>query len=582
MKDDAIAPVIAVMLILAAIVTFYSIWNAIYIPSMKESSEIEHIQNVETAFEHFSSDIDNAASSHQNHLAFSEPVQLGGGDILFNPIKSSGTLDVVQDRNQTRVSQSTIYNISFFYGTTPIEENGTLINFSYEPVGNFWQDQGYQWQYGYINVTKYGTLITPLSYDTMDNVTNATESGSLALFAKSFASVDYMPNQTEIPVYPTTSSEQPVVTSISPIAGPPAGGTPVIITGVGFTGATNVTFGSIPAIAFTVNGDNSITAVSPSDNETGLVDITVTTPYPGNTSFLNPPADQFTYTQVPIVTGVSPTAGPLAGNMSVTITGSGFTGATRVEFGSGYPAPSFTVNSDTSITVYSPQGGQTAPVDVIVTTPSGTSLPNPPADQFTYAKTPVMVVTSISPNVGPLAGGTQVIITGVGFTGANCVEFGGIANATGAMTVNSDTSITVYSPGPNGVSGDVTVTTPGGTSLPNPPADQFTYTSVPTVTGVSPTAGPLAGGTSVTITGFGFTGANNVKFGTIPNSTGNITVNSDTSITVVSPPADSSGPVDAVDVTVTTLSGTSKTSPADNFTYSEGLLPKPIHLPTSY
>ena len=66
-------------------------------------------------------------------------------------------------------------------------------------MGNFWQDQGYQWQYGYINVTKYGTLITPLSYDTMDNVTNATESGSLALFAKSFASVDYMPNQTDIP-----------------------------------------------------------------------------------------------------------------------------------------------------------------------------------------------------------------------------------------------------------------------------------------------------------------------------------------------------------------------------------------------
>ena len=62
------------MLILAAIVTFLSIWNAIYVPSMKESSEVEHLHNVEESFEKFSSDIDYAASSHQNNLVFSEPV----------------------------------------------------------------------------------------------------------------------------------------------------------------------------------------------------------------------------------------------------------------------------------------------------------------------------------------------------------------------------------------------------------------------------------------------------------------------------------------------------------------------------
>ena len=130
MKDDAIAPVVAVMLILAAIVTFFSIWNAIYVPSMKESAEVDHLHNVEESFQKFSSDIDYAASSHQNNLVFSEPVQLGGGDVLVNLLKSSGTLDVVQDRNQTRGSQSTLYKIAFFYGTTPLEENGTLINFS--------------------------------------------------------------------------------------------------------------------------------------------------------------------------------------------------------------------------------------------------------------------------------------------------------------------------------------------------------------------------------------------------------------------------------------------------------------------
>ena len=121
---------------------------------------------------------------------------------MFNLLKSSGTLNVIQDRNQTGQSESMIYNITFSNVTTgdlPIEElNGTLVNFSYEPTSNFWQDQGYQWQYGYINVTKYGGMLkTPLSYDTMDDVTNATESGAISTFAKSFVAVDYTVNTTQ-------------------------------------------------------------------------------------------------------------------------------------------------------------------------------------------------------------------------------------------------------------------------------------------------------------------------------------------------------------------------------------------------
>jgi hypothetical protein len=45
------------------------------------------------------------------------------------------------------------------------------------------------------------------------------------------------------------------------------------------------------------------------------------------------------------------------------------------------------------------------------------------------------------------------------------------------------------------------------------PADHFTYEAPWTVTGVNPTAGVLAGGTPVTVTGTNFTGASAVKFG---------------------------------------------------------------------
>lgn len=88
----------------------------------------------------------------------------------------------------------------------------------------------------------------------------------------------------------------------------------------------------------------------------------------------------------PAVTGVSPSSGPVAGGTTVTITGTGFTGATGVDFGSAaVPASSFTVNSaGTSITATAPDTAVAGPpVDVTVTTPAGTSATGP-ADQYTY------------------------------------------------------------------------------------------------------------------------------------------------------------------------------------------------------
>jgi hypothetical protein len=80
------------------------------------------------------------------------------------------------------------------------------------------------------------------------------------------------------------------VTSINPNSGLTTGGTPVAITGTGFTGATAVKFGSTAATSFTVNSATSITATSPAG--TGTVDVTVTTSF--GTSATSS-ADQFTY-----------------------------------------------------------------------------------------------------------------------------------------------------------------------------------------------------------------------------------------------------------------------------------------------
>jgi hypothetical protein len=85
----------------------------------------------------------------------------------------------------------------------------------------------------------------------------------------------------------------------------------------------------------------------------------------------------------------------------------------------------------------------------------------------------------------------------------------------------------------------------------------------PTVTKLEPTGGPLAGGTSVTITGTNLTGATAVKFGAT-NAT-SFKVESATSIVATSP-AEVAG---TVEVTVTTPEGTSPANPpGDSFTYA--------------
>jgi hypothetical protein len=119
---------------------------------------------------------------------------------------------------------------------------------------------------------------------------------------------------------------------------------------------------------------------------------------------------------------------------------------------------------------------------------------------------------------------------------------------------------------------DVTVTTAGGTSVPTPGAE-YIYLP-PTITEIDPASGPLAGGTSVTITGSGFpgpgfTGTTAVGFG--QNQAASFVVNSATSITATSPAATTLGPVD-VTVTLTAPDEASAISNAVQFAYPRGVL----------
>ena len=206
----------------------------------------------------------------------------------------------------------------------------------------------------------------------------------------------------------------------------------------------------------------------------------------------------------------SPTSGSTGGGTTVTITGTGFTGATAVDFG-GLAGTGVTVNSATQITVTSPRGSAGSAA-VTVVTPAGVSSPSP--TPFTYLAAPT--VGTISPAVGPLAGNTPVTITGTNLAGTMAVNFGAGTTPVTSFTSDTDTQIVLNSPRGSAGPVDVQVVTPGGTSSVNSPADQFTYMAAPTVTRISPTAGPLASGTTVTIGGTNLAGATAVNFGNTP------------------------------------------------------------------
>jgi len=144
---------------------------------------------------------------------------------------------------------------------------------------------------------------------------------------------------------------------VSMVAWYGAVGNTIEILGQGFKGTTAVSFNGTPA-TFNVVSDNYLTAVPQPGTTSGLV--TVTTPggvltsnrafrvHPGNITF-------------------TPTSGPVG--TQVTITGTNFTGATRVTFG-GVKATTFSVDSDTQITATVPVGAKTGKIQV--TTPQGT------------------------------------------------------------------------------------------------------------------------------------------------------------------------------------------------------------------
>lgn len=104
---------------------------------------------------------------------------------------------------------------------------------------------------------------------------------------------------------------------------------------------------------------------------------------------------------VPTITEVSPASGTYAGGTSVTLTGTNFTNATDVDFGT-TAASSFTVNSATSISATTPAHA-VGTVDVTVTTAAGTSATTGTGNDFEF------IVPA--PTISAAQSGSDIVVT---------------------------------------------------------------------------------------------------------------------------------------------------------------------------
>ena len=241
----------------------------------------------------------------------------------------------------------------------------------------------------------------------------------------------------------------------------------------------------------------------------------------------------------PTLTGISPTSGSAAGGTTITLSGTNFATGATVTLG-GTAATGCTVVSSTTITCTTPAMSAGAKDVMVIVAGTSAAL----AGGFTSMAVPTL--TSISPNIGALAGGTGVTLTGTNFTTGATVTIGGTA-ATGCSVVNS-TTITCTTPAGTAGATNVVVTETGGTATLS---NGYTYQTVPSLASISPTVGPLAGGTAVTLNGTGFGSGASVTIGGTA-ATG-CTVVSGTTITCTTP----SGTAGAKNVVVTQPGGSS-------------------------
>jgi hypothetical protein len=291
----------------------------------------------------------------------------------------------------------------------------------------------------------------------------------------------------------------PTVTSWSPNRGSVSGGTDVTINGMKFQSGVVVRFGTYAAAVLSVTASKIVARTAPAIAP-GLVSMSVVNP-DGNGVTI---PDAFTYRgSTPSVSSTKPKKGSADGGTTLTLDGAYFEADTTVSV-NGKPA---TVLSATKnrLTVRMPPHVP-AVVTIMVINPDAQVAVVP--DAFVY-EGGAPTISSIAPQHGAVEGGSAVVVSGTNFTSGGTVLFDG---QPAAVTAMSSTAMTVIAPAH--ASGAVNVVVRNADGQSATAANAFTYdAATPRITTITPSSGPIDGGTTVTITGVRLGAGPKVTFG---------------------------------------------------------------------
>ena len=191
----------------------------------------------------------------------------------------------------------------------------------------------------------------------------------------------------------------------------------------------------------------------------------------------------------PAVSEVSPSSGPFRGGTPITISGTGFVQGDSVVIGQGngpgagaIAATGVSVVSSTQITATTGGGAQPGTWNVFVIAPGGTASPAVSSSGHHHKFTYTPAVSTVSPNSGPVGGGTPITITGSGFAQGDTVVISqgngagaGAIAATGVSVVSSTQITATTGGGAQPGTWDIFVVMPNGTASQAVSGATFTY-----------------------------------------------------------------------------------------------------------
>lgn len=266
-------------------------------------------------------------------------------------------------------------------------------------------------------------------------------------------------------------SVSPRINSFTPGSG--VAGTEVTIEGANFVGAaTTVSFGGVAASP-TVTSASQLKVNIP----TGATNapIIIATAYGSATS-----TNDFIISSQPVIRAITPTIGAIG--TTVVIDGDNFANATNVYF-NGVAVSAGYLTAPSQLQVVVPSGATTGPIEIRTPTGNVTSTNN-----FITGTKPI--ITGFSPAGASV--GTQIIITGINFTGTSAVKFNGVSASFGAT---ADSQIQAVVPS-GATTGPISITNPNGTGSSS---SNFVVGPLPKITSVNVNSGSV--GAQVAISG---------------------------------------------------------------------------------